>query len=55
MKDQPLEKQLLEAINHIKNASKKRVMADRLLSHFKKIGAKNWDQELNNYMLSILQ
>ena len=55
MKDQLLEKQLLEAIHHIKNVSKKRVTADRLLSHLKKIGAENWDQESNNDILYILQ
>ena len=55
MEDQLLEKQLLEAINHVKNVSKKRVTADRLLSHLKKIGTTNWDQESINDMLCILQ
>ena len=55
MEDQLLEKQLLEAINHIKNVSKKRVTADCLLSHLKKIGATNWDQESINDMLCISQ
>ena len=55
MADQLLEKQLLEAINHIKNVSKKRVTADRLLNHRKKIGAKNWDQESINGRFYILQ
>ena len=55
MEDQLLEKQLLEAINHIKNVNRKRVMADCLLSHLKKIGATNWDQQSINDMLCILQ
>ena len=55
MEDQLLERQLLEAINHIKNVSKKRVTADRVLSYRKKIGATNWDQESINDMLCILQ
>ena len=55
MEDQLLEKQLLEAVNHVKNVSKKRVTADRLLSHLKKTGTTNWDQESINDMLCILQ
>ena len=41
MEDELLEKHLLQAINHIKNVSKKRVKADRLLSCLKKIGTTN--------------
>ena len=55
MEDQLLEKQLLEAINHIKSVSQNRVTADPLLSHLRKIGATNWDQESINDMLCVLQ
>ena len=34
---------------------KKRLTADHVLSHLKKIGATNWDQESINDMLCILQ
>ena len=55
MEDHLLEKQLPQAINHMKNMSKKGVTADGLLSHLKKIGATNWDQESTNEMICILQ
>ena len=38
MEGQLLKKQLLEAISHIKNVSKQRVMEDRVPNHLKKIG-----------------
>ena len=52
MENQLLEKQLLEAINHFKNVSKKRIKA---VTYLKKTVSTNWDQELINGMLCILQ
>ena len=55
MEDQLLRIHVLEAINLIKNVSKKRVTADRLLLHFKKIGVTNCDQDSVNDTMCILQ
>ena len=55
MEDQLLRIHLLEAINLIKNVSKKRVTADRLVLHLKEIVVTNWDQGSVNETMCILQ
>ena len=55
IEDQLFEKQLVEAINHIKNVNKRRVTIDCVVNHLNKIGSTNWDQESINDMLCMLQ
>ena len=55
IEDQLFEKQLVEAINHIKNVNKRRVMIDCVVNRLKKTDSTNWDQESINDMLCILQ
>ena len=55
MEDQLLRIHLLEAINLIKNVSKKRVTADRLVLHLKEIVVTNWDRDSVDDTMCILQ
>ena len=55
MEDQLLRIHLLEAINLIKNVSKKRVTADHLLLHLKEIVVTNWDRDSVDDTMCILQ
>ena len=40
-----MESQILSAISHIKNISKKRPTNERILSYLNKKGATNWDEK----------
>ena len=55
MEDQLLRIHFLEAINLIKNVSKKRVTADRLVLHLKEIVVTNWDRDSVDDTMCILQ
>ena len=55
MEDQLLRIHFLEAINLIKNVSKKRVTADHLLLHLKEIVVTNWDRDSVDDTMCILQ
>ena len=47
--------QMLEAINYIKNVSKKKVTIDRIVTYLKNAGASNWDKESAEANLNEMQ
>ena len=40
-----MDTQMLEAIDHIRNVSKKKVTIDRIVTYLINAGASNWDKE----------
>ena len=40
-----MDTQMLEAINYIRNVSKKKVTIDRIFTYLNNAGASNWDKE----------
>ena len=45
-----MENQILEAINHIKNISKKKITIDRIVAQLDNSAAANWDLESINHV-----
>ena len=50
-----MESQILSAISHIKNISKKRPTNERILSYLNKKGATNWDEKTVKEVLCLLR
>ena len=50
-----MESQILSAISHIKNISKKRPTNERILSYLNKKGATNWDEKTVKEVLCSLR
>ena len=40
-----MDTQILEAINYVRNVSKKKVTVDKIATYLNNVGASNWDKE----------